>query len=150
MKISVEQRFLSHVNKTSSQTGCWEWTAYKISNGYGQFGYNSKMQYAHRVSYELFKGPIPKGLHCLHTCDNPKCVCPSHLFLGTYQQNMDDRNSKNRQAKGENHGASKLTESQVLEIRNSTLSQKELTDLYHVTKQTISYIKNKKTWKHIS
>lgn len=90
---TLEDRFWSKVNKTPF---CWEWTA-SLSHGYGQFMMpNRKLNRAHRVAWILVFGSIPLGLHVLHKCDNRKCVNPNHLFLGTNQDNIIDRVSKNR------------------------------------------------------
>ena len=95
-------------------TGCWEWQAYKMPNGYGQIGFPPRrMALAHRVSFELHNGPIPKGLHVLHTCDNRGCVNPEHLFLGTHQDNMGDMVAKARHSHGEAQWNVILTESQA-------------------------------------
>jgi hypothetical protein len=90
----AEARFWKKVNKTST---CWEWTAYKLFNGYGRFSINGKTDYAHRISWQFATGKYPKGKQVLHTCDNPACVKPDHLFLGTLKDNMVDRNKKGRQ-----------------------------------------------------
>jgi hypothetical protein len=88
------ERFWRKVRKTD---GCWEWTASFRGLGYGQIKVNQKMLYAHRVSWEMANGPIPDGLCVLHHCDNPPCVNPDHLFLGTQADNMRDKVRKNRQ-----------------------------------------------------
>ena len=94
MKRTAEARFWVKVNKTDT---CWEWTAHKLFNGYGRFSINCKTDYAHRISWQFATGEYPTGKQVLHTCDNPSCVNPDHLFLGTLDDNMADRNNKNRQ-----------------------------------------------------
>lgn len=75
---------------------CWIWTASKNSDGYGGLKLDGKSKKAHRVSWEMHNGPIPPGMHVLHRCDNPPCVRPDHLFLGTHKKNMEDRELKKR------------------------------------------------------
>ena len=90
------ERFMKFVNKTEK---CWLWTGarFRAYNGdYGAFSLAGRPQRAHRVAYLLFKGEIPKRLHVLHECDNPSCVNPKHLFLGTHQDNMTDCINKGR------------------------------------------------------
>lgn len=94
------QKFWSKVKIVNDEDSCWEWQAGLNTNGYGQFnlckdGKRLNMG-AHRFSYELANGPIPKGILVCHKCDNPKCVRPKHLFPGTYQDNMDDMVRKKR------------------------------------------------------
>jgi len=84
-----------------------------------------------------------------HTCDNPLCVNPAHLFLGTHQDNMKDMYDKDKQPKGEEHGSAKLTEAEALEIYHAEGYQKDIADEYGVTQRLVSYIKNKQRWSHI-
>jgi hypothetical protein len=144
----MEERFWSKVSEPDAN-GCRNWLASLDHRGYGQFQLNYKMKKAHRIAYELIKGPIPEGLHILHSCDNPKCVNPEHLSTGTNNDNVKDKMNKNRQCKGIQHGKSKLTEAQVLEIRASDKTQQELANIYNLDQSTISYIKNNKLWKHL-
>jgi hypothetical protein len=90
---SVEDRFWE---KADTSGECWEWTAGKFNTGYGQFSVDGAPQLAHRFSYEMHYGKISDGLHVLHTCDNPPCVNPEHLWLGTQADNNEDRDKKGR------------------------------------------------------
>jgi hypothetical protein len=112
-------------------------------------------QPAHRVSWTLHNGAIPNGLHVLHHCDNPQCVNPAHLWLGTNADNMRDmiRKGRGNVAGGEDHGSAKLTEKQVIEIREryaaGNITQHELGNEYGISKQTIGEIIRREIWKHI-
>ena len=111
---------------------------------------------AHRVSYEMFKGPIPSDLCVLHTCDVPSCVNPNHLWLGTRGDNRRDAVAKDRHAKalpslrGSKHHSSVLTEDAVRHIKSSADSGVSLAKLYGVTKGLISQIRNGRAWKHVT
>lgn len=151
--LSLEDRFISHIQKSAAHSGCWEWTGSKSYAGYGAFKINHKSCLAHRVSYALFVGQIPEGLCVCHSCDNPACCNPSHLFLGTHQDNMTDMQNKGRHpnngARGENHGRHKLTKQEIYKIREMIEQrhlQKEIADIFGVNQATISYIKTKKNW----
>lgn len=90
------ERFWSKVDKSGD---CWEWVGYLNEKGYGKFRLNNKLQRAHRISYALKYGAIPEGMLVCHRCDNPKCVNPEHLFIGTTTDNARDSISKGRRPK---------------------------------------------------
>ena len=153
---SLEERFWAKVDVRGADD-CWEWTACK-SNGYGRIGRGGKggkMEQAHRVSWEFHNGEIPDGLQVLHTCDNPPCCNPGHLFLGTPAVNAADRDTKGRQAdfRGEGNSSARLTEAQVVEIRrrhNAGETQAALGIEYGVANQHVSGIVNGKKWAHVA
>lgn len=130
--------------------GCIEWRGGFLSDGYGQVHWNHKKHRVHRLAYELLVGPIPEGHVVRHQCDNPKCINPEHLITGTVADNNEDCRRRNRNAKGERHHNSKLTNKQVLEIFNSTDSNIKLAKKYGVTEMTTGRIKRGKLWGHIT
>ena len=149
-----EARFWAKVKKINGE--CWEWQAAKSIKGYGRFKVNGRLLLPHRCSYELHYGEIPEGLWVLHHCDNPSCVNPEHLFLGTRSDNMIDCFRKGRWVNnvllGEAHPDAKLTNDEVLSIRQSYkdgCKQKELALSFGVGRQCISKIVTRETWKHI-
>lgn len=155
-----ELRFWSKVNK-KSDFECWEWMAYKNKEGYGKFKVGGKKGTAvgaHRIAFELTNGLIkqeegkPRILVC-HKCDNPPCCNPNHLFLGTDQDNVNDREKKGRNKipmlKGADHGNAKLTEDQVRTIFHSNLKGKQLSKIFKVSQGLISSIRHRSCWKHL-
>lgn len=155
MKIDdkLVQEFWAKVKKGQ---GCWEWTAYKNPLGYGRIGNarTNKWFMAHRLSYEINVGPIPDGLCVLHTCDNPGCVRPGHLFLGTREDNNHDRHLKGRDrpAKGERHGRSKITDGDVREMRRLHKlgwAIPALATRFDISKSQVSGILSRRYWRHI-
>lgn len=148
--------FMSKVSK-KPDGGCWIWsgTIFK-KNGYGDFHVvGAPARRAHRASYYFHFGEFDKKMSVLHKCDVPACVNPAHLFLGTVKDNAIDMVSKGRNAVfiGSLHGQAKLTENQVIEIREmystGNFLGMELAKMYSVEKSTISSIINNKTWQHL-
>lgn len=155
-------RFWDRVNKDGPvhpvHGQCWVWTGCTTDAGYGRFRIGNQVVIGvHCFSYGEFVGSVPDGLFVLHRCDNRVCVRPSHLFLGTNQDNSQDMVNKERQAKGEANGNSKLTEDDVREIRRRycrwSQSRSNLRELMHefgVAKAAVQNILSRKTWKHVS
>lgn len=137
-------RFMRHVRK--DQSGCWEWTAYRMPNGYGHFRTPRRHELAHRASYRLFKGPLIDGLDVMHSCDNPSCVNPEHLSQGTRTDNMRDAKAKRRMARGSRHGRSKLTEIEARFAKSCGLPQAETAAILGVSQSHISAIRSGKRW----
>ncbi len=152
--IPLNVRFWANVDKTE---GCWIWTGGKTVFGYGSISERtdgSKRAYnTHRVSYELHYGSIPEGLCVLHRCDNPPCVRPDHLFLGTRKDNIADMDNKGRRVNGQKGNHHKLSESQVRQIRSlyqeGATNQDGLAGMFGVHPSTIHYIVTQKRWKHV-
>ena len=153
----IVKRFLSNISIAGN--GCWDWSARRSQHGYGWFYYNKKQRIASRVSWELHHGEIPKEMCVCHKCDNPACVNPDHLFLGTHQENMRDRDRKGRNkcgslpiARGEQHSFSKLKDEDVREIRNlysQGMLQREIGKRFGIVRQNVSKILLGQRWKHI-
>ena len=118
---------------------------------YGQVYFDKKTQSAHRVSWQIHNGKIPEGMCVLHHCDNPICVNPSHLYLGTYADNAKDREFRGRRKvlRGSEIGNSKLNEESANLIRNSNLSCTVLAKKHNVSRSLISLVKNNRVWSHI-
>jgi HNH endonuclease len=149
MEHALLARFLAFVEKRTS-CECWNWAGAKI-RGYGYFRVGPKQKKAHRVAYELFKGPIPEGLFVCHHCDNPSCVNPEHLYAGTAKDNRRDtivRNRANPQ-RGEGRYNARLTEDAVRDIRSKQMLQREYAAKYGVGQTMISAIQRGVRWKGI-
>lgn len=148
-----EERFWSRV-QINEPGECWWWQTCRTQTGYGKTWFRNELWYAHRVAWTLTYGEIPEGLCVCHQCDEPGCVNPYHLFLGTDADNVADMIAKERQARGEQNGSAKLTESEVLEIRGlwaeTELLQREIAKLFGVKRQTIGDIVNGRTWEWLN
>lgn len=147
---SVSERFWLKVKKSA---GCWEWCGAGSAKGPGNFNPGGRTVSAHRFSWELHYGRVDDGLWVLHKCDNPRCVRPDHLFLGTAQDNVDDMYSKQRAIVGSAHARAKLTESDVREIRRAHgdgVQQKLLAARFGVCKQVVNRIVHREDWKHVT
>jgi hypothetical protein len=149
-------RFWAKVDKRSV-TDCWPFTGHRNSSGYGAFDLPCsdgkwRPRAAHRVAFVIKNGDIIKGMVVCHTCDNPSCCNPSHLFAGTQAENLSDMRCKGRHPYGEKHGSAKLKEDDVFTIRvllASGMTQTKVASQYGVARQTIADIKYYKNWKHI-
>lgn len=144
--------FWSKVEKRGSEE-CWPWRAATTVSGYGQFTLRGTRVRANRVSMELVRGVAltPSEFVC-HTCDNPRCVNPAHLVVGTHADNMRDMCSKGRQTHGVRHYRAKLDDAAVREIRRRLLLRHKLVDIakdYGVDRMTITLIRNGRNWKHV-
>jgi HNH endonuclease len=148
---SLVERLWAKVDKG---IGCWLWTGTKTQGGYGRIRGEEHENYAthlvHRVMWEIFNGPVPKGFFVCHKCDVPYCVNPQHLFLGTAADNAADCVSKNRQNQGVRHGRAKLTDWGVKEIRRRTdMPAVALAKAFMVSLATIYMVKNGERWGHV-
>ena len=157
-RLPAEERFWFSVQKSSA---CWLWEAAINPYGYGVFKVQNKVVLAHRYSYELHLGKIPKGKLIMHSCDNPKCVNPEHLSVGTIDDNMADRQRKKRHASGERHGKAVLSKQDVDAIREMVTrfpvtSRRKMQSFgianflarwFDVTHQHILSIVEHKTWR---
>lgn len=147
-----------------SDRGCWIWQGAKSKDGYGNVGTGGEVKLVHRVVYEMCVGEIPEGKCVCHNCpggDNPACCNPSHLFVGTHQENMQDAAKKGRikprDSKGEKNPFAKLTEEQVIKIRlkfaelNGTRDRAGVVALeFGVTRVTVYRVVKRKIWSHVS
>lgn len=122
MRTDPRERFWRMLSKDGPECAdigrCWIWTACKTKAGYGQIAIAGKRIYAHRFAYETLVGQIPEGVEVMHRCDNPSCVNPVHLTLGTHKENGEDMVGKGRQDKGEDRWSHKLTEKDVAQMRS--------------------------------
>lgn len=149
-----EKRFWKHIDKKENNE-CWDWIGACNKYGYGQIRLNDKVIRVHRFSWIIHNGKIPGDLYVLHKCDNPLCVNPNHLFLGTHQDNMDDMINKKRdnKAKGENHGMAKLTSKEVKKIKvllnQKEISRKRISKMFNISQSVIASINTDKTWRHV-
>lgn len=135
---------------------CWTWNGGKYYNGYGQFYEGPNKICAHRFSYKIFKGDIPKNKLVLHECDNRQCVNPDHLFLGTQKDNILDMIKKGRRVHssrvGQNNGRTTLNDKDILKIRSdykNGVSVKSICKSYKLSETQVYRIVKKQSWSHI-
>ena len=150
------QRFASKIEIGPRREDCWLWTG-SLSSGYGQMngrGHRgcSPVRASH-VAYELFKGPLIPGLHVCHSCDNPRCVNPAHLWLGDDMANSLDKRAKGRSNTGERHGKAKLTTAQVQEIRalrRDGVAASRIAERFGITRAYVYRVQHGMTWGHLA
>lgn len=156
LRLSAERRLLQH-SRRDRATGCWEWQKGKNSKGYATIRVLRRphgQSLASRVSYSLFRDAIPAGIFVCHSCDNPMCVNPMHLFLGTQADNMADMKRKGRQRSvvGEESKFAKLTEADVVEIRRRYRGGESPIVIgkdYGVTYNAVFLVATGRAWKHV-
>lgn len=154
LMFSKQEKFWSNVDVYENVEICWEWKSVKGKRKYASTRWEGRAESAHRIAYRLFWEDFPRELEVCHTCDNPSCCNPHHLFIGTHQENVDDREQKGRNkmplSKGEEHGNHKLTEKQVLNIRelyeHNGHTYRSLGDIFNVSMGNIRKIIKKQTW----
>lgn len=141
------------VRVNTASNGCWVWNRSTDDAGYGTAKFQGHRTKAHVMTYSMLVGSIPAGIKVLHKCDNRPCCNPDHLFLGTQAENMADMMAKQRQARGERSHWAKLTEADVIEIREryeaGGISYRQLSMDYPVMETTIHAIVTRKLWKHV-
>lgn len=132
-------------------SGCWLWLGTASLMNYGRIKQLGRLREAHRVSWELHKGHIPKGMCVCHRCDTPLCVNPNHLFTGYSVDNVRDMDNKDRRitTPGERNGMSKLTSNQVISIRKAKGSQRKIARQYQISQMQVHRIKARKDWRHL-
>ena len=134
--------------KLGPSDDCWTWTAYTDRDGYGRFSLKGKKLRAHRVAARI-DGRDPTGEVVCHTCDNPSCVNPNHLKVGTQAENMRDRDRKGRHPRGVRNGRAKLSADEVRQIRQSNRPSTVLSEIYGVSPGHIRMIKTNQFWTHL-
>lgn len=131
---------------------CWEWTGGRHRSGYGYVCFDRRVLYAHRVSYTVHHGPIPAEHFVCHRCDNPPCVNPAHLFIGTPADNFADMKSKGRHARGATNGHARLSEESVRKIRlqvQAGVPQPTIASELGVSQSTVSLVASGRRWGHV-
>jgi hypothetical protein len=146
-----QDRFWKFVRKSAD--GCWEWQGARNTYGYGAFTFDKRSHGAHRLMYQLERGPIPNGMLVCHTCDNRACVNPDHLYVGTHRDNSIDMVARCRSVRGEATALHKLTERIVRDMRRRYFSgqatQVQLAAEYGIHNRTVQRAIIGKTWKHV-
>lgn len=151
----TKERILSKIKAVESPLGtpCWEWQGTRSKHGYGSLFSANKRWLAHRASYYAFVEPITEKDLILHKCDNPPCVNPEHLYIGTQAENVRDCIARRRHNYGSRNGQAKLSDEQVLQIRamleTRKMRHKDIAEKFGVSIWTTILIKQGRRWKHL-
>lgn len=148
---TAADRFWSRVTNTSDPNACWEWQGKRERKGYGRKKYDGNMHLAHHIAWHLTYGVFPTE-DLLHSCDNPPCVNPNHLREGSHYDNVRDRQEKQRQARGDRHPFSILSEADIPIIRQRLAAGHKMTEIapdFNIGSTAIFAIKHGLTWKHV-
>jgi hypothetical protein len=150
---SLECRYWSWVIRRADDE-CWGWKGTKHRFGYGMISISGRKKpdvvTAHALSWKIANGrDVPKGMVIMHSCDNPECTNPAHLSVGTHRDNIDDKVRKDRQSRGATNGGAKLSDEQVIQIRNDPRPQATIAAEHGVSQQLVSRIRRRLMWKHL-
>lgn len=151
--MTLTERLYRRVIVPVDASACWEWTGYRNPKGYGMIRVGHRMELTHRVAYRLAHGEFDPALRVCHACDNPGCVRPDHLWIGTDADNVKDRDAKGRtgtRPTGTEHHRSRLTADAVRLIRQSDMSLRELSHLLGVSRAAISHVRAGRCWRHVA
>jgi hypothetical protein len=151
MPKTTQESLFAKADMSGGEDACWLWQGF-VNKRYGIISMGNRPLRAHRVSYMLCKGEIPKGMLVCHSCDTPLCINPKHLWLGSHQNNVDDMRCKARHSHREKASMAKLTEAHVLEIDRllkEGFSYNSLAASFGVSRHLISRIRNRRVWKSI-
>lgn len=153
---SILHRFLKYLPDEMPESECWKWQGSKHKTGYGQLSHKKQrtVHKAHRLAYVIAKGDIPDGMMICHTCDNPACVNPSHLYAGTAKDNFKDMIERDRHVPpphvpGSKCGMALLDEEKVRYIRSSDKTPEELAEKFNVKPRTIRAVISRQNWRHV-
>lgn len=146
---TLEELRTALLERTKVTGECWVCLGPGKWDGYGTITWRGRPWTTHRASYTAFIGPIPRGKHVLHSCDNRRCINPKHLRLGTNADNVRDRNARGRQARGSKIVTAKLKEADIHAIRASHERNAVLADRHNVSTSTIRSVRNLRTWSHV-
>lgn len=154
--VSLANQIALRTDRSGGPDACWPWLGPRKESGYGRIRHRGRKVYVSHLVYELEYGSLPEGMCVLHTCDNPPCVNPKHLWAGTKADNNRDRMQKGRGGNlaGENNGRAQLTEDQVRKIRHryslGGVSQRRLAEEHGLTPPAIGYIVRREHWSHVA
>ena len=150
--MSEQNNYDEFWRKVKKTNGCWLWTGRTNRKGYGVINLNKKPLYVHRLMWEIRNGNIPDGMLVCHRCDNPRCVNPDHLFVGTIRDNNRDRDNKGRSARGAILSKAHLKPDDIIDIRKAYAhgtNQSEIARKYGIKPCSVNHIVHRERWAHI-